>query len=818
MPSLRRSLVLPLVASLVLPVIQSTAGVQSVSGRSYSSHGPWRTTSARPADSDAMPSDGRVMATWQAIAAGDHVRAILVSGHELWLGTAGGGVVRWPGDGTWRQYLAPQDGLPANDVHAVVHWRNQYWFGTSRGLARYEPDEDRMVVVDVGVPTPEATALLVDGADRLWVGATQVWDPEAAGPEPGTKGAWRGGGLAFSADGILWQWQSLADGLPSLAVRDLALWRGNVWLASEPYWSWREAQPAEGIAGRWELVGGGVAAYRDGRWYSFDQSKVGALSDRVRHLAASPRALWAGTLGRGLVAYDGQRWQGYTDCGQPLRCLLADYVTALAVGPDGAVWVSTARFNGRGVGLQVLDDGGTPTQPQDDGWFAYTTANGLPAERVNAIAPHGDGSIWLALADSDGRGNLHGRSLARLLADRTSFVGRRLAEVAPGNLASNDVTCLARNPANGELWVGTSSSGISVRGADGVWRHYTRASTGGGLAGDDVADIAIGADGVIWVATRQQTYDPAQGRWVDGGLSRFDGRQWVRLPAAVTGLPSDQLSALALDGRGRLWIGTGATDFGQKEHSYRGWGLAVLDTASQRWLRTYTYPDLPGDNVTDLAVASKLWLTAAYFAPPDEAARRQPWIGGGASSFDFQSEQWRTYGWADGLRPAVATGTAEVPIFDYRAVAVDRSGAAWLGGLVYAGQLGATGEADGVIDVLGPSGTAHYRFAGSGPVTALALDSEDRVWAATASSGLRVFTGNDWVPIAPPTGLALRGLTALSIVGQEAWLGSSPAGLTRLTDIQWQSAVDQPTPAPLPTATERPIPAGYRLYLPLARH
>ncbi len=804
----------PLLLGLGLLVTWSAVRIDPRAGQAAVAGGQRQAAAATvvPAQGTSAP---RLSGTWRTIAAGDDGRAMIVVGDDLWLATAGGGVVHRRGDGSWRQYLAPQDGLPDNDVRAVTVWRDQTWFGTARGLARYEPAADRMTVVDVGAPTPAITALRVDSADHLWLAATQRWDPGAAGPEPGMRGAWQGGGLARTADGKRWQWLRMADGLPSLAVRDLAVWQGNLWLAAEPYWRWREAQPSQGQAGRWELAGGGVAVQQAGGWQSFDPSKVAVLSDRVLHLAPGRAALWMGTAGRGLVAYDGQRWQGFTDCGQPLRCPLEDYVTALAVGPDGAVWAGTARFNGHGAGLQVLDDGGTPTEPEDDGWFAFTGANGLPASRVNAIAPTADGSIWLALADWDGRGMSHGRGLAQLLADRTSFVPWRMADVAPGNLADNVVTCLARNPATGELWVGTAFRGISVREAGGTWRHYDRASTAGGLGSDDIADIVIEPSGVVWVATRQQTYEPKEGRWVDGGLSRFDGRAWQHLPAAVTGLPSDQLASLALNGRGKLWIGTGATDFGHKEHSYRGWGLAVLDTASQRWERTYSYPTLAGDNVTDLALGRQLWLSAAYFVPPHEPASGQLRLGGGASAYDFPSGQWRTYGEAEGLTPAVATRTGEAAILDYRAVAVDRSGAAWLGGLVYAGSPGADQVADGVIDVLGAVGTAHYRFAGSGAVMALAVDGEDRVWAATRHGGVRIFVDADWLHPATADGLPVEELTSLLVFGDEAWLGGARGGLAWLSELRWSRDPTPPTATAEPSPTEPRTRPAERIYLPI---
>ena len=57
---------------------------------------------------------------------------------------------------------------------------------------------------------------------------------------------------------------------------------------------------------------------------------------------------------------------GLEKCVQSFR-IMSDYVSSLAVGSDGAVWVGTARFNERGQGLNILDSRGTPTNPDERG-------------------------------------------------------------------------------------------------------------------------------------------------------------------------------------------------------------------------------------------------------------------------------------------------------------------------------------------------------------------------------------------------------------------------------------------------------------------
>jgi ligand-binding sensor domain-containing protein len=307
---------------------------------------------------------------WVAVANADDVRALARDGADLWAGTASGGVARWSPDGTMRQYLAPQNGLPCNDVRDIVEWRGTWWFATCEGLAVYNPSRDRMEMVSAPLPSASVTGLAVADDGRLWVTTEQWWDPESMPEGKDRPGGWVGGGVAHTADASSWFTVSVDDGLSSANARDAISWRGSIWVATEPYQRWvPPTRSADGDEpGRWEQLGGGVAQFDGSRWSTHDSNGNTELSDSARMLAATDSALWVGTRGRGLVAFDGGRWASLQDCGDELRCIQDDYVTALAVSGDGAVWVGTSRFNGRGTGVGVLDDRGTPTDGSDDAW------------------------------------------------------------------------------------------------------------------------------------------------------------------------------------------------------------------------------------------------------------------------------------------------------------------------------------------------------------------------------------------------------------------------------------------------------------------
>jgi ligand-binding sensor domain-containing protein len=774
---------------------------------------------AAPANGD----DWHIVGQWATLATADDVRAVARDGAGLWAASASGGVVRWAADGsTARQYLSPQHGLPCNDVRDVLRWRGVWWFATCDGLAFYNPTRDRMETVDADLPSRSMTALAVDERDRLWVGAGQWWNPALSLPGKATPGGWDGGGVAFTADGQVWTDLGTTGGLPSSNVRDLVAWRAAMWVATEPHQAWKPpSRDAEGnpIEGRWEANGGGVAR-RDGeRWMVFSSDSNAELSDNARVLAADANGLWVGTGGRGLVAFNGAQWKALEDCGNEIRCIQDNFVTALAVGADGAIWVGTARFNGRGTGINVLDARGTPVDPSDDAWHVIGAGAGLPGTLIGAIHPDADGTVWLGTANMDPQGRVHGAGLAHLLGDRETLQTHSTATTGDGTPADNDITTLARHPVTGELWVGTARAGIGVRDAAGRWRKITTASSGGGLGSDDIADIAIEPTGVVWVATRQTIYDARSYAWVDGGLSRFDGQTWRHIDAAASGLPSDHLSALALDERGKLWVGTGATDRGPKEHAYRGWGLAVVDTQTQRWERTFTFPTLTSNNITDLVVkGNELWVGTSYFFYVDSRpGGAQLSIGGGVSVYNLDTGRWRKISAKEGLTVAVrgrGAGTGQ-ELLDVRSIYVDDQGQAWVGSLSYPdGGYAPDVRPDGIVDIVGLTGVRQQRFVAAGPVGSLVADGDGHPWAATAWDGMRIWVGDHWLREgAAPGGLPSDAITDMCFDGGEVWLATGDRGVVRLMAAGGDGSIGT-DPGELPGGVLKRLPR--RVYMPIA--
>ncbi|MGA1840366.1 MAG: choice-of-anchor D domain-containing protein [bacterium] len=155
-------------------------------------------------------------------------------------------------------------------------------------------------------------------------------------------------------------------------------------------------------------------------------------------------------------------------------------------------------------------------------------------------------------------------------------------------LANTNVTVLMIDT-NENIWIGTKDGGVCEYNLyNGTFTCFNEDN---GLAGNNVADIAMGPDGEIWVATNPDdygnsagvsrfiatletfiSYDPAQmgtsygdieisdivvddngHLWVaaDSELLEFDGSSWKKY-----GPIGSFITCLDVDSNGRLWIGT----------------------------------------------------------------------------------------------------------------------------------------------------------------------------------------------------------------------------------------------------------------------
>jgi diguanylate cyclase (GGDEF)-like protein len=215
--------------------------------------------------------------------------------------------------------------------------------------------------------------------------------------------------------------------------------------------------------------------------------------------------LWMGTQ-EGLVRFDGREFRVFDRSNVP--GMRASWVWTLYVDNRGDLWIGT--YSG---GLLRLSHGR---------FTAFTEENGLPSNKIRAIAQDSRGALWVGTM---------GGGLARL--EGLSFTVLR----SECGLGSNNVFTLLPDR-DGGLWIGTHGAGL-VHKTDEAWTRYGPSE---GLQSDRVLAVIEGSDEELWVGT---TAGLASLR--DGVLTTY---------RKADGLPDDVVRSLYRDREGNLWIGT----------------------------------------------------------------------------------------------------------------------------------------------------------------------------------------------------------------------------------------------------------------------
>ena len=384
----------------------------------------------------------------------------------------------------------------------------------------------------------------------------------------------------------------------------------------------------------------------------FDQD-VGLPETLVAAMARTPDGyLWLGTR-KGLVRFDGLKFRRFTSDDTP--ALRSDWINTLFTDREGRLWIGTLS------GLAVLE-GGRFRQPA------------LPAElaskSVTAIFQDRAGTLWLG---TDGG----------VLALRDGNVRR---------VGGSDIEALSfGEDAAGRLWVGASDRLLVLR------KHglVPMPSDSGGLA-IPVSKIVSDGSGGLWLAARGVIRHLV----LDGdGRTRLDAP--IRL--VVDGAPS-AVTALALDGSGRLWIGT-------PTH-----GVAVLDRGRIDWYQA-------DQGLSSLEVKSVL-------IDP----RQRVWVGTGLALDLFQPTAFTTYSYDDGFPRSLIWSTAKLA--DKQLVAVADNGGLYR----FDGQ-----RASNLVPPLAPdNGPRSHMVTRRGEV--LFATGEGRVSLRTLSGGVEDRTGRFRLP------------------------------------------------------------------------
>ncbi|TEU17916.1 MAG: hypothetical protein E3J21_07205 [Anaerolineales bacterium] len=442
--------------------------------------------------------------------------------------------------------------------------------------------------------------------------------------------------------------------------------------------------------------------------------------NEILALAAGEGHIWAGTKG-GAVRWntaDGSYTKYTREDG-----LADNEVRAVAVNQTGTAWFSTSVGVSRYDGTQWATYASLKEAIEADYAAVLTTVSG---QGLWVVQP--PDKVWLASGPVK-------------VYDGQRWTTYTTADGLPGD----DHRVTAVDPLR--VWVGTWSYGLSFftltgTGDGQTWTTYDYTNTGyqgptslTGLAGNAISAVAVDAAGTVWAGAQMDRMAQF------GGLSRFDGREWVIYPDLLSvGTGPVQHSAIRTivpDDKGGVWLDT--------KH-----GLSYFDGAN--WTHFAEEQGLPSRKVNALVMD----------------AAGQLWVGTERGLACFDGTGWQAFLTDDG--PA----SNEV-----KAVAVDETSRVWFG----------TPKGLSVFDGIGWKTYTQADGLAADAISALAVDGAGRIWAGTSwwmmahypepsGAGVSVFDGATWHTYTRADGLASDLITAIAVdKAGHVWVGSEETGL-----------------------------------------
>jgi ligand-binding sensor domain-containing protein len=528
----------------------------------------------------------------------DRVLCIVPAGSEFWVGTAQG-AVKMELSGAFVNRKSPiYFGEPLNyEVRDLWPGDSEVWFATSNGLWVLDGDELRSYGTGEGLADNSVRDIIPAEGDSLYIATdsgVQVFQPAGESFHDFSNGLVTEGSrnvreLARIGDQL---WAATESGAYRTGLGAANWVDETLDLPTRDILSIAQGLSGLPVAG---TTGKGIATRGEGGWdvQNFPGPLVNSL-DRVA--VDQDGVVWASSWSvssslPGIFRYDGLAYQNYTSGNSDLLYNLA---SALAVAPDGRLWIGSPYYSSGGSGLSILDDGAT-AQLDDDVWTTLKgTETGLSGDAIrNSIAFKGSGEAWIGSWEQNEYGLPGGLDVVSYAGGE--YIFRSFPDLAQGR----ELQALAVD-GNGDLWIGYTTTSVDVFilrpvTADGDSLFFPIDPDGLYLAGTNVLDIEVDPLGHLWVCTSSGVTELAY------NMDPLDPANftWKNYTMDTSPLPDLQVNAVAFQGTRYSWFATPS-------------GAASYDRERGLWVTydTDTSP-IPDDNVTDVAVDARsgaVWL------------------------------------------------------------------------------------------------------------------------------------------------------------------------------------------------------------------
>jgi signal transduction histidine kinase/ligand-binding sensor domain-containing protein len=383
----------------------------------------------------------------------------------------------------------------------------------------------------------ELTAMHRDRKGRLWLAGSRGLFREDADrftliPEPGTELEVPARSFFETRAGKLWVLTERRLLLFDQELRE----EKSIPIPAELGVGWYSKIIEDRDGNLWLGGAKGLGRYRDGRFAIYTKSD-GLPDDAVSALLEDREGtLWVGTQSGALAQFTDRTVS--TKLGPPL--LAEESIESVCEDAEGAMWF------GNRLGLLRWKDGVQRL---------FTTADGLPTNRVYTAIPARAGGLWIGTAV--GLARYHNGRIDRLMRETPQVFS-------------------LYEDSHGVLWLGTDH-GLGRLVRDGSGEHMEAVATMGGFKPGQIRGFGEDDAGVMWVSSM-------------GGLSSLvDGK----LVPADPSLGADIVNAdrgITRDFDGTLWLGTGSSLVGRRKGHFFSFAPALGP------MRDWLFQVLPDDH------------------------------------------------------------------------------------------------------------------------------------------------------------------------------------------------------------------------------
>ncbi|MBL8026955.1 MAG: T9SS type A sorting domain-containing protein [Fibrobacteres bacterium] len=521
------------------------------------------------------------------------------AGGIKWIGTNGGGLVRWRSasdidlfntkngsllndavhglaisstgsvyvvtdkglsvyNGTgWQHYNNSNTSLPEDVLNCIAIKKNGDIFVGSNGmgLLKFAGGDFE----DVGITAQYINALAVDSNGNLWAAAY-------------SRGVTR-----ISSTGTATEFRRPTHALPSNNVWSVAAAsNGDIWAATDngcarykgTSWSTQTTAVPNVNVIAVSPAGEPLCGTTDGL-YKFDGTNFIAGTALPTELPSSfvnttlwdGTNLWVATIDGGLAKNANSSWTYYNNKNSILPTnrvnALAKSGTCVYVGtgiyPDtgniikicGAADFTSLKerlfvsnlYPDKSGNLWINTEGKGLHRYNGTTLDSFTMSNSsIPSNNSLAITEDSDGALWIALAE---RYNNTSTGLCKFTRNGGNTF--TMFTSANSSIPENFINSISTD-ASGKLWMGTNASGLVSFDRSSAWATFSTGNSA--IPAKMIHSVARDSTGNIWLATSE-------------GLVRYNGSsQWMVYTVLNSNLPSSKIRDIRVDSENRKWIST----------------------------------------------------------------------------------------------------------------------------------------------------------------------------------------------------------------------------------------------------------------------